>query len=205
MSHIRAYLRASTSDQDATRAKQVLIDFAATHNKKIPVFYTENESGRKLERPVLTRLINEADEGDIILVEAMDRLTRLTMDDWNKLKLIIATKGLIVVVVSLSTTHMAMKSDSTDSNIVKLLNQLILDLMADSASTDYEMRRERSAQGIEKAQKAGKYKGRAINKKLHTTIGALLTTGSSYSEIQGITGASRTTISKIKKALKAGE
>lgn len=48
---IRAYLRASTDSQDASRAKQSLIDFAAEHDHKIAAFYIENESGSKLDRP----------------------------------------------------------------------------------------------------------------------------------------------------------
>ena len=45
---IRAYLRASTKDQDANRAKDELIVFAREHGHKIAAFYTENESGAML-------------------------------------------------------------------------------------------------------------------------------------------------------------
>ncbi|TPU95638.1 recombinase family protein, partial [Acinetobacter baumannii] len=48
---IRAYLRASTKEQDANRAKDELIAFAREHGHKIAAFYTENESGATLERP----------------------------------------------------------------------------------------------------------------------------------------------------------
>ncbi|HHP7895029.1 TPA: recombinase family protein [Acinetobacter baumannii] len=42
---IRAYLRASTKEQDANRAKDELIAFAREHGHKIAAFYTESESG----------------------------------------------------------------------------------------------------------------------------------------------------------------
>ena len=48
---VRAYLRASTSEQDANRAKDQLKAFAAERGLKIAACYTENESGAKLARP----------------------------------------------------------------------------------------------------------------------------------------------------------
>ncbi|HAV1521542.1 TPA: recombinase family protein, partial [Vibrio parahaemolyticus] len=44
---IRAYLRASTTDQDAERAKNELQAFAHEHNVRIASFYTEQLSGAK--------------------------------------------------------------------------------------------------------------------------------------------------------------
>jgi DNA invertase Pin-like site-specific DNA recombinase len=45
---VRAYLRASTKEQDATRAKAQLEAFAAERDLKIAAFYIENESGASL-------------------------------------------------------------------------------------------------------------------------------------------------------------
>ena len=78
---LRAYLRASTVEQNAERAKQSLIDFAADHNQRIASFYIENESGATLHRPKLMELISDAGEGDIILMEQIDRLARLKQSD----------------------------------------------------------------------------------------------------------------------------
>jgi DNA invertase Pin-like site-specific DNA recombinase len=60
---IRAYLRASTKDQDANRAKNNLIAFTREHGHKIAAFYTENESGAMLEHPQLMQLIDDAPFG----------------------------------------------------------------------------------------------------------------------------------------------
>ena len=62
---IRAYLRASTNKQDANRAEQSLKDFVKQFGQKIDVFYRENESGAKLERPKLNELRNDCQVGDI--------------------------------------------------------------------------------------------------------------------------------------------
>lgn len=40
---------------------------------KIAAWYTENESGAKLARPELFRLLNDSQPGDILLTEQVDR------------------------------------------------------------------------------------------------------------------------------------
>ena len=50
---IRAYLRASTKEQSAKRAKSELIALAKDHGHKIAAFYVENESDATLIRPQL--------------------------------------------------------------------------------------------------------------------------------------------------------
>ena len=78
---IRAYLRASTSEQDANRAKSSLKKFVSGFSKRIASFYIENKSGNSLDRPELIRLLDESESGDVLLVESIDRLTRLSHDD----------------------------------------------------------------------------------------------------------------------------
>ncbi|MDN3683188.1 recombinase family protein, partial [Vibrio tapetis subsp. quintayensis] len=70
---IRAYLRASTGEQDANRAKAELIQFADQKGVRIASFYIENQSGSKLERAELSRLIEDSHKGDILLIEKVDR------------------------------------------------------------------------------------------------------------------------------------
>jgi DNA invertase Pin-like site-specific DNA recombinase len=79
MSNFRvyAYLRASTKEQDVTRAKDALVKFAQESNLKIATFFTENESGATLNRPELFRLLDIAQTDDILLVEQIDRISSL--------------------------------------------------------------------------------------------------------------------------------
>lgn len=83
---IRAYLRASTEDQFADRAKEMLEQFVQGHGHKIASYYRENISGTKLDRPELGRLLMDSHRNDILLVEQIDRLTRLSNSDWMTLK-----------------------------------------------------------------------------------------------------------------------
>ena len=70
---VRAYLRASTIDQDATRASADLDAFAAQRGLTIASRYVENESGAKLARPELFRLLADCQPGDVLL-ELRDRV-----------------------------------------------------------------------------------------------------------------------------------
>jgi len=61
------YLRASTEYQDASRAKNDLIRFATNKDFSISSWFIENESGTKLHRPKLFRLLEIAESGDVFI------------------------------------------------------------------------------------------------------------------------------------------
>ena len=102
---IYGYLRASTHEQDVSRAKNELLKFTEGMGLQIACWFEDNESGAQLHRPELFRLLNVAMSGDIILVEQMDRISRLNTDDWEKLKYLIGQKGLKVVSLYLPTSY----------------------------------------------------------------------------------------------------
>lgn len=199
---VRAYLRASTQHQDAYRAKQSLVNFAAEHGHKIAAFYVENESGTKLQRPELFRLLDESHEGDILLIEGVDRLSRLSADDWASLKTIIAERKVTVVSLDLSTSHAALKPskdmDDFTKGMIAAVNTMLLDMLAVVARKDYEQRRERQAQGIAKAKEQGAYKGRPVDTNLHRKIETLLADGKSIRAIASLLECSTTTVQKVK-------
>lgn len=204
---IRAYLRASTDSQDASRAKQPLINFAAEYGHKIAAFYVENESGTKLERPELFRLLADSHEGDILLIEGVDRLSRLSAADWDSLKTIIAQRKVTVVSLDLSTSHAALKPaegmDDFTKGMIAAVNQMLLDMLAVVARKDYEQRRERQAQGIAKGKENGVYKGRPADTDLHKKIATLLADGKSIRAIAGLLDCSTTTVQKVKATMQA--
>lgn len=198
---IRAYLRASTNSQDANRARQQLETFAAERGLKIAAWYVENESGANLARPELFRLLADCQPGDIALAEAVDRLSRLTSDDWEKLKNEIATRKLRIVALDLPTSWMMMKEGADDftARMFDAINSMMLDMLAAIARKDYEDRRRRAAQGVAKAKAEGRYRGRPEDASRNNGIAAMLTKGVSWSQIQAATGCSRATVAKIAK------
>ena len=142
---VRIYVRASTKDQDANRALADLVEFSKSYGDR-SVDYVENFSGTKLDRPVLTQLLNDADQGDILLVESVDRLSRLSQDDFTILKQRIKDKGLRLVVADLPTTHTV--SDGMTGDILRVINDMLIDLLATMAKLDNDKRRERIKQGL---------------------------------------------------------
>jgi DNA invertase Pin-like site-specific DNA recombinase len=199
---VRAYLRASTKEQDASRARKQLEAFAEERKLTIAATYVENESGASLKRPELFRLLTDCRPGDILLIEQVDRLSRLNADDWERLKDEIRTRRIKVVALDLPTSWQ-MATTGTDeftSRMFEAINAMMLDMIAAIARKDYEDRRRRQAQGIEKAKTEGRYKGRPQNKERNAALKKMLDSGQSWSSIVQATGVSRSTLSRIAKA-----
>lgn len=158
------YLRASTKDQDSLRALALLQQFAKDHSLSVVGTYTENISGTKLDRPQLNALLEAAQPGDVLLVEAVDRLSRLSQEDWSKLKATIESKGLRLVVADLPTSHQLIDDKGITGQIMQVINNMLIDLMATMARLDQEKRVERIKQGLaNKKAKGEKVGGRTRN------------------------------------------
>lgn len=169
---VRIYVRASTKDQDAERALSDLIKFSNDYGSEY-IEYIENESGTKLNRPILTKLLNESNQGDILLVESVDRLSRLEQSDFEILKQQIKGKGLRLVVADLPTTHVV--NTGMTGEILNVINSMLIDLLATMAKLDNDKRRERIKQGLERS--GYKPTGKKANTAKHTRIKQLLDAG----------------------------
>jgi len=147
------YLRASTQDQDANRARTTLLAFAANRNYEVVGIYADNFTGTKLQRPELHRLLAGAQPGQVLCVESVDRLSRLSQSDWETLKGTINSKGLRLVVADLPTSweHLEGVSNGCSDiagSVMHVINNMLIDLMATMARLDQEKRVERIRQGI---------------------------------------------------------
>ncbi|MCE1059606.1 recombinase family protein [Pseudomonas alloputida] len=143
------YLRASTKDQDALRAKASLEAFAAEKGLLVADVYSENVSGTTLDRPELMRMLDKAQTGECIVCESVDRLSRLSQSDWETLKAKIKAKGLRLVIADLPTSHMLIEDKGITGQIMEVIHSMLLDLMATMARLDQEKRIERIRQGLE--------------------------------------------------------
>ncbi len=74
---------------------------------------------------------------------------------------------------------------------------MLLKLALQMARDDYDDRRERQRQGVELARKAGKYKGRQADLKMHDRIVALRTAGHSISKTANLAGCSESQVKRI--------
>jgi DNA invertase Pin-like site-specific DNA recombinase len=201
MCFIRAYLRASTDEQDAARARGQVEAFAAERGMQIASWYVENESGATLARPELFRLLADSHPGDVLLVEQVDRLSRLGVADWERLKAELAARKVRVVALDLPTSWMmATKTgDEFTGRMFEAINGMLLDMLAAIGRKDYEDRRRRQMQGQAKAKAEGKYVGRPENIRRNAKISTMLAKGASYSDVQEAVGCSRATVAKIAK------
>jgi DNA invertase Pin-like site-specific DNA recombinase len=165
--NINVYLRASTAEQNAERARETINTFLNGYNLTANSEYIENVSGAQLNRPQLMRMIEESQAGDVIIIEQIDRLSRLVAEEWEQLKRIIADKGLLIVSLDLPTSWMILtgitSTDIATAGILKAINSLLMDILAITARKDYEDRRRRQAEGIQQAQAQGKYQGKQAN------------------------------------------
>lgn len=200
---VRAYLRASTREQDAARARSQLEAFAAERGLTIAATYLENESGASLRRPELFRLLADSKPGDVLLIEQVDRLSRLNAADWDKLRADIRRLGIRVVALDLPTSWQLATTGSDDftARMSEAINGMLLDMLAAIARKDYEDRRRRQAQGIAKAKDEGKYAGRPEDVERNAAILAMLKSGQSWSTITKATGCSRSTLARLAKRL----
>ncbi|MCY1286520.1 hypothetical protein D9M68_679180 [compost metagenome] len=203
MTQAHLYLRASTDEQDATRAKQSLLTFAQEKGMAVVDVYAENISGTKLERPELMRLLDAAQAGDVLLVESVDRLSRLSQADWQKLKGVIESKGLRLVVADLPTSHMLVTDKGITGQIMSVINNMLIDLMATMARLDQEKRVERIKQGLEnKRAKGEKVGGKGRNQAKWKKVADLLKrNGNTMEEIAKLAEVGVATVYRIKKEL----
>lgn len=194
---IHIYVRASTKDQDAERALDSLKEFARKIQDDIKE-YVENESGTKLDRPVLNRLLDKAENGDTLLVESVDRLSRLKQDEFEVLKGRIKEKGLKLVIADLPTTHVLLNTDDTiTSSILNLVNNLLIDLLATMARLDNEKRIERIKQGLERS--GYKPTGKKADTEKHARIKELANKGLTKEEIAKAVGCGVATVYRVLK------
>ncbi|WP_095119453.1 recombinase family protein [Pseudomonas sp. Irchel s3f10] len=200
------YLRASTKDQDANRARVALEAFAAEKGLTITGVYAENISGTKLNRPELMRLLDTAEKGEVLLVESVDRLSRLSTGDWDTLKATIKAKGLRLVVADLPTSHMLIEDKGITGQIMEVINGMLIDLMATMSRLDQEKRVERIRQGLVnkraaepgwkptgKGKNAAKWNGVQTVMAKHPTMSA--------PDVAKLTGVGVATVYRIKKEL----
>ena len=201
--YIFAYLRASTRQQDAERAKNSLQQFVAERGHRIASWYVENVSGASLQRPELMRLLENASPGDALLIEQVDRLSRLDDAGWKKLKELISSKSLSIVSLDLPTSYAALESHRSDefsAAMLRAINSMMLDMLATIARKDYQDRRRRQQEGIAKAKEQGKFKGKQANLQMHQNIIKLrIHNEMSIRETASICGVSERQVIRITK------
>ena len=169
MKAARIYQRVSTEEQNLER-QNAQIEQAKAEGYYIAGVYKEKASGVRSDRPVLNQLIADLQEGDVIITEHIDRISRLPLAEAEKLVARIREKGAFLSIPGI----IDLSQIQTDSEIAKIvldsIQTMLLKIALQTARDDYEQRRNRQAAGIAEAKKQGLYKGRQANIQKHKLI-----------------------------------
>ena len=195
----RIYQRVSTENQELER-QDSLLTLAREQGFYIAGVYREKASGVDPNRPELEKLINDLQEGDFLIAEKIDRISRLPLAHAEKLIERIKAKGaklLIPGIIDLSDVK-ADTSDKIAEIVLDTMQTMLLKIALQMARDDYETRRKRQKEGIEIAKKNGKYTGRkaTINE---NAILTMLNNGLSISKTAEIAKCSISSVKRIAK------
>ncbi|MDN4595203.1 recombinase family protein [Polycladomyces subterraneus] len=142
---VYGYARVSTNHQDITPQIEELKRYGCE------VIYQEKVSGISADdRRELMRLIETAQTGDKIVFTKLDRFARSTVDALNIAKKL-NDKGVAMVVLNFGGMQIDISTPT---------GKLMLTMFAGFAEFERELMLERQRVGIERAKKAGKYRGR---------------------------------------------
>lgn len=173
MKKCHIYMRVSTDQQDLTRQEQIIED-AKNDGYIIAGVYKEKASGTlpTSKRPELNKLIKALNKDDVVMIERMDRLTRLALPQAQELIDTIKSKGATLCISNIPDL-LVFCSDSAppiQKIILNFVQDLLFTIALVQARDNYEDLKRRQAQGIFLAKKKKKYKGRKSNLTLHTNI-----------------------------------
>lgn len=170
---IFGYARVSTKEQSLDRQVDTLKTVGCDE------IYTEKISGRKKEKPQLELALSRLRQGDMLIVDSLDRLGR-------------TSKELISLLHHFKESGIQFKSlkegifDTTTP-----MGEAIFQIIAVLKAMELEVLRERTMDGLRAARSRGKTGGRkpgSYNKERATIAAALYKQGTSIQSILKITG-----------------
>lgn len=202
----RIYLRVSTLQQNLERQRKI-IDEAKENGFYIAGIYEEKASGVNASRPELNRLIDDLQEGDWVIAERIDRITRLPPREAELLIQRITEKGAKLHVPDVfsfgNLDELMGEGDSLPKYLteplMEALQKMFLRMALSIAHEDWKTRRERANQGIARAKREGRMKGRPANEELHKSIIQLTLNGVSITGIASALKCSPSTVSKVRR------
>lgn len=177
------YARVSTVGQDAGYEGQIR-DLEAAGVDKI---YKEKASALGA-RPELDEAVRYLREGDVLIVTKLDRFAR-SMRDLTKLTADLEERG-----IGLEILDMKLDTQSPEG-------KLVLNVFGSVAQWEVEIMKARQREGIRRAKKEGRYKGRAPTAmRKSDEVMKLLKEGLSAQKVADQLGISRRSVFRIKKA-----
>ena len=144
MGQIIGYRRVSTSSQNFTRQ-----ELPECH-----IVFEEYISGSSKERPELAKMMRHARAGDTVLVHSIDRLAR-SLQDLQSIVDELVENGVTVKFLKENLTFSQGEDNAS--------GRLMLQVLGSIAEFERTLIKARQKEGVERAQRQGKYKGRQVS------------------------------------------
>lgn len=196
----RIYQRVSTDSQDLTRQDALKAE-AEAKGYVVVATYSEKASGTSEDRPELQRMLADLCEGDTIIAEHLDRITRLPLPKAEALMKKIKAKGALVSVPGL--IDLPKVGEGVAAIVMESTQEMLLKIALYQCRADWETRKERQRQGIVVAKAKGVYKGRKPDTATNTKIVELRALGFTIAKIADKLEVSESQVKLILKKDKA--
>ncbi len=139
------YVRISSRDQNTARQDVIMEELG------VEKVYTDKMSGKNMERPELTSMMEFVREGDCIIVESISRFARNTRD-------------LLDLVEQLEKKQVKFISQKESIDTSTSAGRFMLTIFGAVAQLEREYIKERQREGIDIAIEQGKFNGRPKKK-----------------------------------------
>ena len=149
---VYGYVRVSSADQNEERQRIAM----AQEGLKEKDIFMDKQSGKDFERPAYLKLLKKLKEGDLLLIESIDRLGRNyeeIIEQWRYITKFIKADIRVLDMPLLDTT---ISKDLLGTFIA----DLVLQVLSFVAQNERESIRKRQAQGIAAAKARGVHLGR---------------------------------------------
>lgn len=189
----KAYWRLSHKDRIESGNGWVRQEFLFK-DIQVDKVYKDVISGAKRERPELDRMLEELEEGDVVYIASIDRLSRSTKDLLDIVG-IIRDKGAYLV---------SIKDSWLDTRESNPMSEFLLTVMGAMGQLERDMITARIQEGVKAAQARGVKFGRprGWSKEVQKAVKMYLKGGKSMREVEKLTGVSRSTISKALRVMR---
>lgn len=178
------YARVSTEEQNLDRQMDALIK--AGIDKRL--IYSEKMTGTKRDRPVLNRMIESLESGDIVIIADLTRISRSTKD---LLEIIDKIKEKGASIKSIKDTWLDTTSDNP-------YNDFLLTVMSGLSQLERDLTSQRTKEGLASAKARGRNGGRPSKQnEKGIAVRILYNNGMKIADIVKQTGLSRSTVNRI--------
>lgn len=186
MGQLLGYARVSTLEQNLDRQLDALKDYGVDER----LIYREKITGTKRERPELSRMLDEMQKGDTVVICDLTRISRSTKD---MLDIVEKIKNKGAFIKSLKDTWL----DTTSGNPY---SQFLLVIMSGLAQLERDLISQRTKEGLKAAKARGRNGGRpSLQNKHRDAVMAMYRGGMKISDIVIETKISRSTVKRIIK------